>query len=99
VTERRPTAAAPGRRGPRRLHRKVLSLAVAALLAACLPFSILYVDAVQHRAAGMANVAAPYGGGHTRLVTTTSGGTRTIAASGSSAAPQGSPTPVTTRGS
>jgi hypothetical protein len=97
VTETSPTAAAAGRRRPRSLYRRVLSLAVAALFAACLPFSIFYVGAFQQRTAMVSPVAGPAGGGHTRIVTTTSGATRTTAATGTTASVQGSPTLVTTR--
>lgn len=90
-------AAAVGRPRPRSLYRRVLSVAVAAVFAACLPFSIFYISALQHRAAIVTTVAAPGAGGHTRLVTTTSGAHQTIAATGSTAGAQGSPAPVTTR--
>jgi hypothetical protein len=75
----------------------VLSVTVAAVFAACLPFSIFYIGALQHRAAIVTTVAAPGGGGHTRLVTTTSGARQTIASTGSTAAAPGSPAPVTSR--
>jgi hypothetical protein len=99
VTENATTAAAAGRPRPRSrsLYRRVLSLAVAAVFAACLPFSIFYIGALQHRGAIVTTVAAPGGGGHTRLVTTTSGARQKIAATGSAAAAPGSPAPVTTR--
>ncbi len=59
----------------RSLYRTVLSLAVAALVAAALPFSLMYVNAMTNRA------AVTWRSGHAVVTTRTSGGqtTRVIA--------------------
>jgi hypothetical protein len=53
-----PTASA--RKAPARppLYRTVLSIAVAALVAASLPFSVLYINALSKHAQAVANVKA-----------------------------------------
>lgn len=64
-------------RAPRRsLYRTVLSLAVAAVVAATIPFAAIYGKALQSRPAYVASVpAATAGRTTTRLVTTASGRT------------------------
>jgi hypothetical protein len=73
----------------------VLSLAVAALVAAWLPFSVMYVGALQSKPAQIASVTVKHG---QRVITTrTSGGqvVRTVVGS-SGQTIQAAPTPVTT---
>ena len=88
-----PRARPTGR--PRRpLYRMVLALAVAALVAAWLPFSVLYVAAL-HKPAQVATVS--YKGG-TRIVTTrTSSGQTVNTVTGAGATQTQTATPVTTR--
>lgn len=63
-------------RGRRPLYRMVLSLAVAALAAAWLPFTVFYVSALNHRpAARIASVTNSHG---QRIVTTRTSGGQTI---------------------
>lgn len=71
----------PARRKPA-LHRTVLGIVVAALVAAWLPFSILYIDALSRHSASVAKTAqaAP--------------GAQTTSAAGNAAT---APSPVTTR--
>ena len=81
----------------RPLYRTVLSLAVAALVAAWLPFSVFYVTALNHKPAAQVT-SLTYGHG-TRIVTTrTSGGqtVRTVVGAGGQQQTQ-TVTPVTTR--
>jgi hypothetical protein len=70
----KPTARAARRRAS--LYRRVLSLAVAAVVAAWLPFSVLYVNALSNRAATVSAVYAPRAGSGapTRQVVTTASG-------------------------
>jgi hypothetical protein len=79
------------------LYRTVLSLAIAALVAAWLPFTVLYVSALSHKpAAKVASVTYSHG---QRIVTTrTSGGqtTRTVVATTGGPSAQ-TAQPVTTR--
>lgn len=58
------------------LYRRVLSIAVAAVVAAWLPFSVLYVSALGNRAATVSAVHAPRAGSGapTRQVVTTASG-------------------------
>jgi hypothetical protein len=74
------------------LSRTVLSVAIAALVAAWLPFSVLYVDAVTKHATVVIAKA-----GHA-VVTTRSSGGQTGVSTGSTA-PARAPAPVTTRAS
>jgi hypothetical protein len=79
------------------LYRTVLSLAIAALVAAWLPFTVFYVGALSHRpAAQVARVTYSHG---QRIVTTrTSGGQTVRTGVGSSGGLQTQTTsPVTTR--
>ena len=77
MTERvssKPTARAARR--PASLYRRVLSLGIAAVVAAWLPFSMLYVSALSNRAATVSAVYAPRAGSGapTRQVVTTASG-------------------------
>lgn len=90
------TNKAPGRPP---LYRTVLSLAVAALVAAWLPFTVFYVTALGHRpVAQVASVTYSHG---RRIVTTrTSGGQTVRTVAGSSGGQQTQTVlPVTTRAS
>ena len=83
-------------RGRRPLYRTILSLAVAALVAVWLPFTVFYVSALHHRpAAQVASVT--YSHGRPVVITRTSGGQIIRASAG---APGGSQVqalqPVTT---
>ncbi len=82
----------------RPLHRTVLSLAVAAVLAAMIPFSAIYVAAL-HRSQALATLPATSAGGRQlKLVTTASGRTIAVPAGGQTAA--GAPSAaLTTRAS
>ena len=88
-----------GPRGHRPLYRTALSLAVAALAAALLPFTVLYVSALSHRpAAQIASVT--YSRGQRILTTRTSGGQTVRTVVGSSAQQQTQAvTPVSTHAS
>jgi hypothetical protein len=79
----------------------VLSLAVAAIVAAWLPFSVMYVTAVNKPAVPPAAISVPHSGTRaTRVVTTASGTTRVVPASGStSPASLAAPSPVSTHAS
>ncbi len=81
------------------LYRRVLSLGAAAIIAASLPFSVMYATAVNKQAIPVVASSAHHpGGGTTRVVTTASGAIRVIPAN-SATAPGATvaPTPVTTR--
>jgi hypothetical protein len=92
-------ATTPRRRG-RSLYRTVLSLAVAAMIAAALPFSAMYVTALHKRPANVTAISLPALSGNTaRVITTASGTTRVVPASGSPGVPATFPTPVITRDS
>jgi hypothetical protein len=86
----------PRRRRPS-LYRTVLSIAVAVLVAAWLPFSVMYVDALNKRAAVPATVVSSKSG-RPVVVTRTSGGqTVQTGAPTTAGKPAPAPTPVTTR--
>ena len=88
--------ATPTRKWPRRpsLYRTVLGVAVAALLAAWLPFSVFYIGALNKPAA----VATTTWKGGSRLVTTRTSGGQTVQTSATANSRQvQAPTPVTTR--
>ena len=77
------------------LYRTVLAVAVAALLAAWLPFSVMYVSALQKRTAV---AAVTWKAGHRVVTTKTSGGQVVQTAAKSSASkPVQTAVPVTTR--
>jgi hypothetical protein len=91
-----------GKRAGRRrssLYRRVLSLGAAAIIAAWLPFSVMYISAVNKQATSVVAISAPHPvGGSTRVVTTASGSTRVVAANGpTTPGTAAAPTPVTTR--
>jgi hypothetical protein len=94
----RPTSLGnPGHRR-RSLYRTVLSLAIAALVAAWLPFSVLYVTALNKRSTPMTAISTPHSTGRTaRMVTTTSGAKQLVAGNGSTAGTAITPSPITTR--
>jgi hypothetical protein len=93
-----PIATMPRTRGRPSLYRTVLGVAVAAVLAAWLPFTVMYVNALDHRTAA---VAVTWKSGHPVLTTKTSGGQTVQAAAPPSSAAQPAQTPVsvTTRSS
>jgi hypothetical protein len=100
MTERQPSSPTTRSRSRRRsLYRTVLGLAVAALVAASLPFSVLYATAVNVRPTPVAVIGAPHAsGGTTRVVTTASGATRVVPATASAGATATqSAAPITTR--
>jgi hypothetical protein len=75
----------------------VLGLAVAALLAASLPFSVLYATAVNVRQTPITVVGAPHASsGATRVVTTASGATRVVPVTSTAPGTTQSPAPITT---
>jgi hypothetical protein len=85
-------------KGPRRrpLYRTVLSLAVAALVAAWLPFTVFYVTAVHHPPAAQVS-SVTYSHGQQIVTTRTSGGqTVRVPASPAAAAQTQTLQPVTT---
>jgi hypothetical protein len=91
-----------GRRRPA-LYRTVLSLGIAAVVAAWLPFSMFYITAVNKRATPVSAISAPHSTtGKTRVVTTASGATQVVSASASTGAAStgtraATPIPVSTR--
>ncbi len=90
-----PRPAAVNRR--RSLYRTVLGVAVAALLAAFLPFTVMYVNALDKRAAA---AVVTWKSGRPVLTTKTSGGQVVqTAAPVAAAAPTQTPVSVTTRSS
>jgi hypothetical protein len=97
------TSQPTGRPRPRRraLYRRVLSLGAAAIVAAFLPFSMMYLSAVTRPAMPLVVVGAPNShAGVTRVVTTASGATRVVPASApTSSAVVAAPTPVSTHAS
>jgi hypothetical protein len=79
------------------LYRTVLSIAVAALIAAWLPFSVMYVDALNKRAANPATVVTSKSG-RAVVITRTSGGQIVqTSAPVTSGKPARAPVAVTTR--
>ena len=91
-----------GRRRPS-LYRTVLSLGIAAVVAAWLPFSMFYITAVNKRATPVSAISAPHSTtGKIRVVTTASGATQVVSASASTGAASAgtraaTPIPVSTR--
>ena len=78
------------------LYRTVLSLAVAALVAAWLPFTVFYVSALRHKPAQITSVT--YSHGRPTVVTRTSSGQTAATATGSTTGQQTHTVqPVTTR--
>lgn len=78
--------AQPPRARPHRLYRAVLSLAVAALIAASIPFAAIYVATVQ-RPPVFSALAPSSHRGSVRLITTASGRQIAVPANGSAATP------------
>lgn len=89
-------AATPPRRRP--LYRTVLGVAIAALMAAWLPFTVMYVTAINQRASV---AVATWKSGHPVLSTKTSGGGVIPTSTPVAAATQAKPAPaaVVTRAS
>jgi hypothetical protein len=77
----------------------VLSLGAAVIIAAGLPFLVIYISAVNKPATPVLAISAHHPGrGTTRVVTTASGATRVIPASSATApGATAAPTPVMTR--
>jgi hypothetical protein len=90
------TELAPRRRGPS-LYRAVLSIAVAALVAAWLPFSVMYLDALNKRAAVPASLVAARSGRAVAITRTSGAQTVQTAAPVTAAKPTRATMPVTTR--
>lgn len=90
----------PSQRGGRhrQLHRTVLSLAVAAVLAATIPFSAIYLTTLRDSQGGVTALTTGPGGKQVRLVTTASGRTVAVPA-GASATGPGALTTRTSSGS
>ncbi len=91
------------RAAPRRasLYRRVLSLGIAAVVAAWLPFSVLYVSALSNRAATVSAVSAPRAGSGAptrQVVTTASGRVVSTSATVPTSATVGSPPVAQTAG-
>lgn len=83
----------------RPLYRTVLSLGIAALVAAWLPFTVLYVTALRHKPAAQIT-SVTYSHGRPTIVTRTSGGQTITTAAGSTTGQQAPAVqPVTTRAS
>lgn len=92
-----PTGETPRRSaGSRSLYRAILSLAVAAVIAASLPFAAIYASTVSRPQAIAALAPSSSGGKQVKLVTTASGRQVAVPASGNAAASTGV-VPVTTR--
>ena len=88
------------RRHARPLYRTVLSLAIAAVVAAWLPFTVMYVTALHKRPASVTAISAPGATrSTTRVITTASGATRVVAVNGAPASQATVPTPVVIRDS
>lgn len=88
------------RRHARSLYRTVLSLAIAAVVAAWLPFTAMYVTALHKPAASVAAISAPGAArSTTRVITTASGATRVVTVNGAAASQAIVPTPVAIRDS
>ena len=69
---------------------------MAAIVAATLPFSALYLTALQRQPATVNAISAPHTPGTTRVITTASGATHTVPAGTPVTAGVPTPTPVTT---
>lgn len=81
------------------LYRTLLSLAIAALVAAWLPFTVFYVTALHHKPAAQVS-SVTYSHGQSVVTTRTSGGQAVSAATGSNGAlPAPALQPVTTHAS
>ena len=90
------SAQAGSRRRP--LYRTVLSLAIAAVIAVWLPFTMMYVTALHNRPAAVTKISVPGSARSTaRVITTASGTTRVIPANASPGAQPVVSVPVVTR--
>ncbi|HUO71131.1 MAG TPA: hypothetical protein VMU39_10165 [Solirubrobacteraceae bacterium] len=89
------TSTPPRARRRSSLLRTVLGVAIAAVLAAWLPFTVMYVTALERRTAA---VAVTWKSGHAVLTTKTSGG-QTIQTAAPASQPTQTPVSVTTRSS
>ena len=92
----------PARAGAARpsLYRRVLGLGVAAIVAAWLPFSVMYISALNRHATPVVAVSTPHNRGSTRVVTTASGATKALPSRGSTAsAAPAAVTPISTHAS
>jgi len=87
----------PPRRGRPSLYRTVLSIAVAALIAAWLPFSVMYVDALNKRVAVPATVVTSKSGRAVVITRTSGGQTIQTTAPVTAGKPTQAPIPITTR--
>lgn len=85
MTERDPSHSRSPRRRRRSLYRSVLSVAVAAIVAAWLPFSVMYVTALHKHSTTVSAITQPGTNGSARVITTASGATRVVAANPSAA--------------
>ena len=93
------SVAGAGRRRPS-VYRTVLSLAIATVVAAWLPFSVFYITALNKRVTRVSAISAPPSTiGTTRLVTTASGATQMVAANSATGAAVKRPVPIATRAS
>ena len=97
-----PSARMPRRR--RSVRRTVLSLAAAAIVAASLPFSALYIQALNQHAVALTAARVVHVGaapGHASTVTTRASGSVATSATAQAAGPGlvSAPTAVTTRAS
>jgi hypothetical protein len=100
MTDRTDSRAARKRARFSSLYRSVLGLALAAVVAAWLPFSVFYFNALSKRVTSVPALSVPYSHATTtHLVTTASGATRVVASNSASpaSATAGVVTPVTTR--
>jgi hypothetical protein len=96
----RSTPPTTARRRARSLYRTVLSLAIAAVIAAALPFSAMYVTALQKRPPNVTAISTPASSqSTTRVITTASGATRVVPASGAAGVPAAFATQIITRDS
>jgi hypothetical protein len=94
------TSVARTRRRHPSVYRTVLSLAIAAVVAAWLPFSVFYIAALNKRVTSVSAISAPSSTtGTTRLVTTASGATQLVAANGATGAAVKGPAPIATHAS
>ena len=91
------TRPAAGRSRPR-LYRTIVGLALAAIVAAWLPFSMFYVAALDKRPTTVTAITAPHpSAGTPRVVTTASGATRLVSTPTGATVTHSAPTPVVTR--
>ncbi len=87
----------PSRHRRPSLYRTVLSIAIAALVAAWLPFSVMYVEALNKRAAVPATVVTSKSGRPVVITRTSGGQTVQTAPPAATGKPTQAPIPVATR--